>query len=161
MPGFYLIPYWTCFAKKTAKVPPLPIWQKFMMLNPLSFYGDYSTTTLWMNSSFICFLILPEKGIPYRIFFLPGNGSCIKSQLFPTVSAALFTVIHAGCNSEWVDFSFRISIKRQEYREKIHHKSPANMQRASRTGITVAENKSRYTVPQDEKIRFAIDWKHE
>ena len=100
MPGFYLIPYWTCFAKKTAKVPPLPIWQKFMMLNPLNFYGDYSTTTLWMNSSFICFLILPEKGIPYRIFFLPGNGSCIKSQLFPTVSVALFTVIHAGCNSE-------------------------------------------------------------
>lgn len=31
------------------------------------------------------------------------------------------------------------------------------MQRASRTGITVAENKSHYTVPQDEKIRFAID----
>ena len=75
-------------ALRERQQPPLPIWQKFMMLNPLSFCGGYSTITLWMNSSFICFLIPPEKGVPYRTFFLPGNGSCIKSQLFPTVSAA-------------------------------------------------------------------------
>ena len=35
----------------------------------------------------ICFLILWERDIPYRTFFLPGSGSCIKPLLFPTVSA--------------------------------------------------------------------------
>ena len=87
MPRSYLTPYWIYFARKTAKTLLLPIWRKFMMLNPLNFCGNYSTTTLWMNSSFICFLIPPEREIPYRTFFLPGKGSCIKSLLFPMVSA--------------------------------------------------------------------------
>jgi len=88
MPESCLTPYWIYFARKTAKTLLSPIWQKFMMQNPLNFYGDYSTTTLWMNLLFICFLIPREREIPYRTFFLPGNGSYIKSQLFPTVSAA-------------------------------------------------------------------------
>lgn len=62
--------------------------QKFMMQNPLNFCGNSSTTTLWTNSLFICFLIPPERGIPYRIFFLFGDGSCIKPLPFPTASAA-------------------------------------------------------------------------
>lgn len=37
MPGFYLTPFWICSARKTAKTLLLPIWQKFMMQNPLNF----------------------------------------------------------------------------------------------------------------------------
>lgn len=59
-----------------------------MMQNPLNFCVGYSITTLWMSLLFICFLIPWEREIPYRTFFLPDNGSYIKSQLFPTVSAA-------------------------------------------------------------------------
>ena len=39
----------------------------------------------------------------------------------------------------------------------LTHQSPANMQRTPRTSRTVAENKSRDTIPKDEKIRFTID----
>lgn len=161
MPGFYLIPYWTCFARKTAKVPPLPIWQKFMMLNPLSFCGGYSTITLWMNSSFICFLIPPEKGVPYRIFFLPGNGSCIKSQLFPTVSAAWFTVILAGCNSnEWISL-FVLALKRRVCRDKIHYLSLqiCNGHREQTTLLLKINPAILYR--KMKKIRTKVDWKHE
>lgn len=78
--------------------------QKFMMQNPLNFCGNSSTTTLWTNSLFICFLIPPERGIPYRIFFLFGDGSCIKPLPFPTASAAWFTAILASSpnSNEWI-----------------------------------------------------------
>lgn len=35
--------------EKDHKTLLLPIWQKFMIQNPLNFCGDFSTTILWMN----------------------------------------------------------------------------------------------------------------
>lgn len=123
MPGSYLTPYWIWFARKTAKTLLLPIWQKFIMQNPLNFCVVYSITTLWMSLLFICFLIPREREIPYRTFFLHGNGSCIKSQLFPTVSAVWFTVILAECNLNECVSLFVLALKKRVCNYKIHYLS--------------------------------------
>ena len=45
----YPIPFWTCFAKKTAKAIPLPIWPKFPIPNRWNCSEGFPFTTSWTN----------------------------------------------------------------------------------------------------------------
>lgn len=69
MPGFYLTPFWICSARKTAKTLLLPIWQKFMMQNPLNFCRE------------LFHYNLVDEFIVYLFPYSTGKGNSVQDIL--------------------------------------------------------------------------------
>lgn len=87
-PLYCPIPFWTCFARKTARAIPSPTLPESTTLNHWNCSGSFLCIILLTSLLFTSYRFLPAGELQYWMFSRHGNGSCIKPPLFPTVFVA-------------------------------------------------------------------------